>query len=58
MKIYKYTNDEICYSYIYNNTPIVKTCLKQAGIRLAGVLNALFDHLAKELETTLKMPIK
>ena len=58
MKIYKYTNDEVGYSYIYNNTPIVKTRLQQAGIRLAGVLNALFDPSAKELETALKMPIK
>lgn len=54
-KIYKYTNDEIGYSYIYNNTPIVKTRLQQAGIRLAGLLNALFDPSAKELETALKM---
>ncbi|MEL0631355.1 S1/P1 nuclease [Pseudoalteromonas carrageenovora] len=55
MKIYKYTNDEIGYSYIYNNTPIVKTRLQQAGIRLAGLLNALFDPSAKELKTALKM---
>ena len=54
-KIYKYTNDEVGYSYIYNNTPIVKTRLQQAGIRLAGLLNALFDPSAKELETALKM---
>lgn len=54
-KIYKSTNEEIGYSYIYNNTPIVKTRLQQAGIRLAGLLNTLFDPSAKELETALKM---
>ncbi|WP_024611128.1 S1/P1 nuclease [Pseudoalteromonas sp. TB64] len=54
-KIYKSTNDEVSYSYIYESTPIIKTRLQQAGIRLAGLLNALFDPSAKELETALKM---
>ena len=57
-KLYKSTNYEIGYSYIYNNTPIVKTRLQQAGIRLAGLLNALFDPSAKILETALKIPTK
>jgi hypothetical protein len=58
IKLYKSTNDEIGYSYIYKNTPIVKTRLQQAGIRLAGLLNALFDPSAKELETALINPTK
>ncbi len=35
------------YHYVYEQTPIVKTRLLQAGIRLAGVLNAIFDDNAK-----------
>ncbi|WP_350669642.1 S1/P1 nuclease, partial [Pseudoalteromonas sp. 43-MNA-CIBAN-0464] len=43
LKIYESTEEQISYDYIYNNTPIVKTRLQQAGIRLAGLLNTLFD---------------
>ena len=49
-------NDKVSYSYIYNNVPIVKTRLLQAGIRLAGLLNTLFDSSAKPLDKALKMP--
>lgn len=52
-KLYKSTNDEIGYSYIYNNTPIVKTRLLQAGVRLAGLLNLLYDPSAKKLNMTI-----
>ena len=52
--LYKSTNEEVGYSYVYKNTPIVKTRLLQAGVRLAGLLNAMFDPSAKELETALK----
>lgn len=55
-KLYNMDSDEISYSYIYNNTPIIKTRLQQAGIRLAGLLNSLFDNSAKPLEKALKMP--
>ncbi|MCQ8878641.1 S1/P1 nuclease [Pseudoalteromonas shioyasakiensis] len=55
-RLYKIKGDEIGYSYIYRNTPIIKTRLQQAGIRLAGLLNSLFDSSAKPLEKALKMP--
>lgn len=54
-KLYEQTSNEIGYSYIYKNTPIIKTRLQQAGIRLAGLLNSLFDHSAKPLAKALKM---
>lgn len=54
-KLYKLNNDEIGFSYIYENTPIIKTRLQQAGIRLAGLLNTLFDSSAKPLAKALKM---
>lgn len=53
--LYKSTPEKVSYSYIYNNTPIVKTRLLQAGIRLAGLLNKIFDPSAIELKTALKM---
>lgn len=46
-KLYKSTNDQVSYSYIYNNTPVVNKRLQKAGIRLAGVLNTLFDGNTK-----------
>ncbi len=55
-ELYKLKSDEIGYSYIYQNTPIIKMRLQQAGIRLAGLLNNLFDNTAKPLEKALKMP--
>jgi hypothetical protein len=41
------TNDpkkvpELSYSYVYQNTPIMERRLKQAGVRLAAYLNALY----------------
>lgn len=54
--LYKLENDKISYGYIYDNTPIVKTRLLQAGIRLAGLLNTLFDSSAKPLDKALKVP--
>lgn len=33
---------ELSYSYVYQNTPIVERRLKQAGVRLAAYLNALY----------------
>jgi hypothetical protein len=58
--LYKSTGDEVSYNYVYTNTPIVKMRLKQAGIRLAGVLNAIFDPSAQPLKQslTLTQPIK
>jgi hypothetical protein len=33
---------ELSYSYVYQNTPIMELRLKQAGVRLAAYLNALY----------------
>jgi hypothetical protein len=33
---------ELSYSYVYENTPIMERRLKQAGVRLAAYLNALY----------------
>ena len=33
---------ELSYSYVYQNTPIMERRLKQAGVRLAAYLNALY----------------
>lgn len=49
LQIYKSTDENISYDYIFTNTPIVKTRLQQAGIRLAGLLNTLFDPTTKKL---------
>ncbi|GAA61364.1 hypothetical protein P20652_3241 [Pseudoalteromonas sp. BSi20652] len=53
-KIYESTTEEVSYSYVFENTPIVKKRLQQAGIRLAGLLNTLFDPSANELKLHLK----
>jgi len=54
--LYKENETNVSYSYIYKNLPIVKTRLQQGGIRLAGLLNSLFDKSAKPLVKALKMP--
>ena len=33
---------ELSYSYVYQNSPIMERRLKQAGVRLAAYLNALY----------------
>lgn len=53
--LYKKNATSISYGYIYNNLPIVKTRLQQAGIRLAGLLNMIFDESAKPLVSALQM---
>lgn len=42
-KLYKNKSKEYGYSYIYNHMPIVKEQLLRGGVRLAVLLNALFD---------------
>ncbi len=45
-QIYQIGNGEFRYTYVYQQMPIVKTRLTQAGIRLAGLLNSIFDKSA------------
>jgi len=54
LHLYKSTDEKISYSYVYDNKPIVNKRLQQAGIRLAGVLNALFDPTATKLKNALQ----
>jgi hypothetical protein len=42
-KVYPET-DSVEYEYLYNNLPILKIRLKQAGIRMAAYLNGLFEE--------------
>lgn len=53
--IYKKNETNIHYSYVYTHLPIIKTRLQQGGIRLAGLLNSLFDKSAQPLVSALKM---
>ncbi|WP_247664789.1 S1/P1 nuclease [Pseudoalteromonas sp. MMG010] len=53
--LYKSTSEDISYEYIYENTPIVKKRLKQAGVRLAGILNAIFDPQSVPLKDALAL---
>jgi hypothetical protein len=42
-RVYDIGDKKLGYLYAYQNGPLVKRRLLQAGIRLAGVLNTLFD---------------
>jgi len=46
-EIYKIGNGEFGYNYQYEHLPLVKQRLLQGGIRLAGILNKIFDPAAK-----------
>jgi len=54
--IYTSTSDEVSYSYVFKYNPLVKQRLQKAGVRLAGVLNYLFDSSDdnKKLKITTK----
>ncbi|CAM3753579.1 MULTISPECIES: S1/P1 nuclease [Pseudoalteromonas] len=54
--IYNQHETKISYQYIYKNMPIIKTRLQQSGVRLAGLLNLIFDNSAQPLVKALKMP--
>ncbi len=42
-EVYRIGDGDFGYVYIYRYLPTIKTRLVQAGIRLAGVLNAIYD---------------
>jgi hypothetical protein len=42
-RIYAIGDGKLGYLYAYQNEPLVRRRLLQAGVRLAGILNALFD---------------
>ena len=47
--IYRQEDTELSYSYLYENMPVVKQRLLAGGIRLAGLLNHIFDKSAPVL---------
>lgn len=47
--LYDIGNGEFKYHYVYEQMPIIKQRLLQGGIRLAGVLNRIFDTPANAL---------
>jgi len=42
-RVYEIGDKKLGYLYAYQNAPLVRRRLLQAGVRLAAVLNALFD---------------
>jgi hypothetical protein len=42
-RVYEIGDKKLGYLYAYQNGPLVRRRLLQAGVRLAGILNALFD---------------
>lgn len=55
-EIYEVGNKDYRYNYVYKNIPIVKERLLQAGVRLAGTLNEIFDPSAIAGKSSLKQP--
>ncbi|GAA0301988.1 S1/P1 nuclease [Psychrosphaera haliotis] len=45
--VYDIKDGEFSYDYIYRHMPTVKDQLRKGGIRLAGILNAIFDPNVK-----------
>lgn len=45
--VYKSSSGLLSYHYVYQHMPTVELRLTQAGIRLAGLLNSIFDPRAK-----------
>jgi hypothetical protein len=41
-RVYEIGDGKLGYAYAYENIPLVKRRLLQAGVRLAGLLNAIF----------------
>jgi len=54
-KLYDIGDADYRYNYVYEQTPVVKTRLTQGGIRLAGLLNAIFDKSAIALVDALAL---
>ncbi|MCF2906798.1 S1/P1 nuclease [Pseudoalteromonas sp. DL2-H2.2] len=53
-KIYDSNETDMSWEYIYRYTPVVKSRLLHGGIRLAGLLNQIFDKNSRPLDTALK----
>ena len=55
-RVYEIGDKKLGYLYAYQHGPLVKRRLLQAGVRLAGVLNALFDSPAPSIPD--QLPVK
>ncbi|CCQ10965.1 Endonuclease [Pseudoalteromonas luteoviolacea B = ATCC 29581] len=56
-KIYNAEKTEMKYRYVFDHMPIVKTRLVQGGIRLAGLLNLIFDGSTQAKAQSLSKPL-
>jgi len=54
-KLYDIGDADYRYNYVYEQTPVVKKRLTQGGIRLAGLLNTIFDESAIPLVDALAL---
>jgi len=52
-KLYNVGNADFKYNYVFEQNPLMKQRLTQGGIRLAGLLNGIFDRSAKPLVNAL-----
>lgn len=57
-KLYDVGDANYRYNYVYEQTPVVKKRLTQGGIRLAGLLNDIFDKSAIPLVDALALTKK
>jgi len=55
--IYNAEQTEMKYRYVFDHMPIVKTRLVQGGIRLAGLLNLIFDGSMQAKAKSLSKPL-
>jgi hypothetical protein len=51
--VYDEKETKFSYGYVYKHMPVVKKRLSQGGIRLAGLLNQIFDSNASPLTEAL-----
>lgn len=45
--VYASNQGSLSYAYVYQQLPVVELRLLQGGVRLAGLLNSIFDTQAK-----------
>lgn len=55
--VYDIKDGDFSYNYVYQHMPTAKQQLLKAGVRLAGVLNAIFDPEAKPGTNSVKLPV-
>lgn len=48
-RVYKIGDGNLSYQYAFDNMPLVKQRLLQAGVRLAGLLNSIFSQASPSI---------